>query len=31
MIEFNPIIIQEVIEMANFWHWILIGIWPDPM
>jgi len=27
----NPIIAQEVMNMMNFWHWILIGIWPDPM
>lgn len=31
MIHINPIIIQEVMNMLNFWNWILIGIWPDPM
>lgn len=32
MIELNPIIIQEVMNMwMNLWNYILIGIWPDPM
>jgi hypothetical protein len=29
----NPIFLtaEGVNPMLNFWHWILIGIWPDPM